>query len=814
MPQHDQRKRHLLLAVYAVAALPFIAYGATQALSSNANSPIDWVSPSFPSRREFDEFGKRFGSSDVVLLSWPGCTLDNAGLDRLADDLRHSRLFFAENGQWYFDEVVSGRDIVRSLTSAGSMPPNTAIDRLSSTWIGPDRRTTWLVVRFTPAALAVRDRLVPYIRAFARRDCGVGEDNLHLAGPVIDGLSVDAASKNSLRSFGPVSAGVVFLLAWWCLGSMRAGLLVFGLSLYGQALTLGLIHFGGQPMNALMIVLPPLIQVLAIAAGIHLVNYYEDAAQQGGRAGAAWRALRAGWLPCVLSAATTAIGLASLLASNMVPLQSFGVFGAVGVLATAGLVLLFIPSSLAWWDEFAARKLGPAAVVQPGVSTGRSSSVNRIHGRAWDFVATGIERHWLGVTVVAVVAMVVLGCGAARLTSSVRIETLFGKESRILKDYAWLEQHVGPTVPIEVVVRYDEPAAGPALDRLRQIERIEAELDQLPGIHGTMSASTLLPPVPSSSGMSPLQRKLVDNQLSQARQSLIKGRYLDEADGCERWRVTATLSALDDIDYGALLDQVDARIGPLFGDGHGDRAKVGISYTGIMPLVHRIQHALMRDLFVSFLWAFALITAVIVVVQSGLMAGLIAMVPNVFPPLLLFGLLGWLGRTVDIGSVMTASVALGVAVDDTLHFMTFFRRAIATGATPSAAVRYAYRHCGLAMVQTTLVCSGGMLMLAFSNFVPAARFAWMLVALMLLAIVGDLIVLPALLLGPAGRFFVSKRPTQDKLPSSPPPAPIIPRHRSNASSSATSVRVPLVLQVSAKIDSNDPHQPCPYQQDV
>lgn len=90
------------------------------------------------------------------------------------------------------------------------------------------------------------------------------------------------------------------------------------------------------------------------------------------------------------------------------------------------------------------------------------------------------------------------------------------------------------------------------------------------------------------------------------------------------------------------------------------------------------------------------------------------------------------------------------------------------------------RHCDLAMLQTTLVCSGGMLMLAFSDFVPAARFAWMLVALMLLAIVGDLIVLPALLLDPASRFFVPRRPTQAEPPVRQSTVPIIPRHRACA----------------------------------
>ena len=108
-------------------------------------------------------------------------------------------------------------------------------------------------------------------------------------------------------------------------------------------------------------------------------------------------------------------------------------------------------------------------------------------------------------------------------------------------------------------------------------------------------------------------------------------------------------------------------------------AGVTTQQTGIMPLVHEIQRQLMQDLFKSFLFAFLIIAVVMTIVQGGLSAGLVSMVSNVFPPLMIFGLLGWLSVAVDIGSVMTASVALGIAVDDTLHYLTFFRRHLDEG---------------------------------------------------------------------------------------------------------------------------------------
>ena len=79
----------------------------------------------------------------------------------------------------------------------------------------------------------------------------------------------------------------------------------------------------------------------------------------------------------------------------------------------------------------------------------------------------------------------------------------------------------------------------------------------------------------------------------------------------------------------------------------------------------------------SFLSAFGIIAVVMSIAQAGIWTGLISMIPNFFPMVFMFGLLGWIGSSLDIGSVMTASIALGIAIDDVLHFLTFYRRASA-----------------------------------------------------------------------------------------------------------------------------------------
>jgi predicted RND superfamily exporter protein len=126
------------------------------------------------------------------------------------------------------------------------------------------------------------------------------------------------------------------------------------------------------------------------------------------------------------------------------------------------------------------------------------------------------------------------------------------------------------------------------------------------------------------------------------------------------------------------------------------------------------------------------------------------MIPNVFPTLVLFGGMGWLDRSVDIGSVLTASVALGIAVDGTFHFLKWFVHTLKQGKSRSAAISISYQHCGRALVQTTIICASGLMIFSLSGFIPVRQFSLMMMMMMIAALVGDLILLPALLAGRLG----------------------------------------------------------------
>lgn len=757
-------RRARLVACYLVCSLPFIGYGALQSLSSNANSPLDWVPHTFKARADYDSFCRDFGSGDTVLLSWAGCTVREPSLDRLTKLLRESPSFQLRDGVSSFESVSSGRELAQQLASgAAPLDAQQVSERFRGSLIGPDGATTFVAITFRPAALLDRKRLVSLIQTAVERECGIPRRRQHLVGPVIDGLSVDVASKATLDRLAGPSAGVCALLICLCLKSFRGGLFVFGIALFSQAAVLALMFYCGESLSALLIVLPPLLQVLAVAGGIHLANYYFDCTATHGVEEAPREMVRAGWVPTSLSLGTTAIGMSSLLVSQVTPVRAFGAFAAAGTLLILGLLLGALPTLFTLFPVRSRARLrqeiGSEAEPPSGV---------------WSQVAAAERWGYWGIIVSCVGTMLACGWGFRDLQASVRLSTLFAANSRIIQDYRWFERHIGAVVPIEVVVTFDESSVLSPTERLAMVKKLDVDLREIPTVSTTVSAMQFLPMVviPREEPIVARTRR-IEQVLALATPALESvGRLRVEGD-CERWRVTGFVSAVDEIDYSKLLTQVKRQSLPAITSADGAAIPgVSLNCTGIMPLVHEIQHQLMQDLLMSYLSAFALIGLVMTIAQGGFWAGLIAMIPNVFPSLIVFGLLGWYKASIDIGTVMTASIALGMAVDDTLHYTTFFRRALGHGMSRADAVLWTYRHCGTAMIQTSLACIAGLAVFAFSDFVPTLRFSYVMIAMVLLALFGDVVLLPALLLSPAGALFPAESEglSPQSVPQPLPPA--------------------------------------------
>ncbi|QEG43264.1 efflux RND transporter permease subunit [Roseimaritima ulvae] len=724
--------------VVMLLGLPLVVWGAIGALRSTSNDPRQWLPRGFAETDRYDWFQEHFGSDEIAVVSWPGCTLDDPRVDQLATALTVSP---------YFDRVRSGPSVLQQLMQPPlELSRPAALRRLRGSLLGSHGQDTCLVLSTSAVGQDDRIAAVGEIERLAAARIDVSADSLRLAGPTVDAAAIDAESRRLLFQLAGFAALLSFVIASVRLRSVPMAIMVLLVAGYSTGLGLAILYFSGGEMNLLMTMLPPLIYVLSISSAVHLANYYRDAVaeptprdKRGPGTTPLATAVAHGWLPCSLAAVTTGIGLASLVLSKIDPIRTFGIYAAIGIVASVGVLFLFLPAAL---YLFPVRQTAAPA-----------KSAKRLSGS--NFIA-GIARYHY---VVLAGCLVVMGLGAWGLPyvkSTVRLQDRFLPSSDAIQDYRWLEQHVGPMVPLEVVIHFDKHDSQDLLQRLRTVAMVQGEIQSMDQPLATMSAINLAPRLPRGGGIADVAKRQVINRES-TYQGLLATDFVAETEDEQLWRITVRAEAIGDLDYGRFAETLRQNIDPLL-----QQQRARGTYTGVIPLIYKAQRQLLQDLFRSFLAAFAVIAVVLVLVLRSPLAAALAMVPNLFPAVVVFGGLEWVDIPIQIGSVMTASAALGIAVDDTVHFLTWFRRGIDAGASRQAALRDAFERCAGAMLHTTLICCGGLLVFAASSFVPILHFAWLMVFLLLAALVGDLLLLPAILAGPLGRGF-ERRPVRRKL---------------------------------------------------
>jgi predicted RND superfamily exporter protein len=174
-------------------------------------------------------------------------------------------------------------------------------------------------------------------------------------------------------------------------------------------------------------------------------------------------------------------------------------------------------------------------------------------------------------------------------------------------------------------------------------------------------------------------------------------------------------------------------------------------YTGMAPIFFNARRSLVNGLIWGLGADLILIVVAITISMRHWSNGLLLLLTSFFPVILVLGAAGWLGITLDQGAVLAPCVALGVSVDDVIHFLICFRYAMAQGQRQQQAVWLAWRSCGRPMYQSWTLLGLGMATLGVSAFIPIVQFGWTMVAMLTVGLLGNLLLLPALLSGPLGR---------------------------------------------------------------
>jgi hypothetical protein len=514
-----------------------------------------------------------------------------------------------------------------------------------------------------------------------------------------------------------------------------------GIGLTWTIATLALTH---QSVNLVTNVLPVLLLIIGVSSSVQIVGCYaEEAALCPDDLAAAAREAIVKMTPaCLLAAITTAIGFASLATAQSVLLRSFGWQAAVGVgyqyvctLIALGAALRFVP---------------PPRVID---RTGKNPlPIARLAGLAGSAVA---RRPWRAMGASALVVLAALW-GSTRVTiNSYSVLETFSEDHPAVQTLRLVERQLAGIMPLEISLESAERGVFLEPEVFHQVLQIEREAREMEGVLAVRSYADLLRAVlvhwpgrrlsetdeelapKGTAGRTRLAR--TEQFVDRFRDAFHYGAYMSD-DG-RRARIQLQLKEIGSRRTLELIRRLEARLAGAFPPEAGITTRL----TGEAFVNAEALTALIRNLFFSLFTASLVIFGLIALEFRSLRAGLIAAVPNLTPLLVTLGYMGLRRYDMNVSNVIVFTICLGLADDNTIHFLYRFREELHGGGNVPQAIERAFRGTGRAIVATSALLLAGMAVLLLSNFVPTRRFAELTCVTIVGNLLGVLLLLPACL---------------------------------------------------------------------
>jgi predicted RND superfamily exporter protein len=684
--QFYRQHSHTLIAACMLLMPCLMWYG--ERLPANNNIET-WLPQDSDVREAYNHFCRTFGADETVLIAFDRPFPETDRLNALAGRIR---------GLEGIAECRTRADII-ALMMQNDVSQQTAEQRLVHLVSAPDGNLETMLVVLDRNATSSRFRIVEQIREQLAY-CDL--ESAHLAGPPIVATRLDMlGSRKSGKNLFLITLLICGGLLYLNLGCWKTSVALVVANVFSIEATLTIMNLAGQEMNFILSSLPVMVMVFTTASSVHFIGHFRHTC---GHPLSMSRAMKSVMWPSVFAAATTVIGLMSLTLSEMGPIPDFGRAASIGTLVSFVVGIGVTPAVLT------VLKYHPPAL----------STAQMWLERCAMSVLTRPARYLIPTLSLTAFCSI----GVMQLKSLIDPLEFLPSNDRVLRDTRVVQDRLTSPTSIEAIVDF----AGTNMsfvDRLKYVRRLEESMAQNDNVCHTFSLADFFPSDLDQRDLNVSQ--LISSAGSQSSGSLI-------ADGIRLWRISVRMKADSPSDVRATTDALTSLV-------DSDR----VTLTGIGPLLEEAQTGIFDGFWKSLGSAFVLITIVMIIALRSLKAGAVAMIPNMTPILLVFGLLGWARFPIDIGIMMTASIALGLAVDGTFHLLFSYQSALRSTHCRYRSIRRALMKTGMPIISSAIISGTGLLALSLSQFRPTMRFGIMMFCLLVTALVGDLIVLPAML---------------------------------------------------------------------
>ena len=552
----------------------------------------------------------------------------------------------------------------------------------------------------------------------------------YLTGNVILNQTFNDAGQES-QALIPIVFVVILAIAAVVLRSLYATLAIAVMIVFVVASTMGVAGWAGTMLTPISASVPIIVMAVGVAHAIHIATITLDSIRRGvERRTAISESLRENFYPVFLTSATTAIGFLSLNASNSPPFHVLGNLAAIGLLFTFVYSITLLPALL---SIFPLRN-----------NTSQNERPSFFERLGTFVVAKRTMLLWSGCLVV-----LVLSSGLPQNTIGDRWLHHFDERFAFRTDTDFIVQNLTGVDQIEYSLDSGEEGGVTNPQYLSTVESFAEWFRDQPEVHHVLAFSDILKRVNKNlHGDDPAYYRIPDNPELAAQFLLLYefslpfGADLNDRIDISKsaTRMSVVLKDTSTRDHLA----IDARAQAWLQANAPDLAEAATGFTMIS--------AHLSDQNVnSMLWGTAiatgLISLILLLVFWSIRVGLICLIPNFVPALMAFGLWGYVSSgPIGLGASVVCAIAIGIIVDDTIHFLTKYMNGRRKGQTSPEAIQDTIRTVGPALWATTAILASGFLVFSFSGYEPSQVLGILVAITIVFALIADLLLLPALLM--------------------------------------------------------------------
>ncbi len=551
--------------------------------------------------------------------------------------------------------------------------------------------------------------------------------------PVLRTRYVELVSKER-TIFIPLGCLVVVLILFFVFRQINCVLLPMTSIFITLIWVSALMAFCGITINLISYLTYILILIIGCSNCIHiLMKYHECIYQENGSIkNAVQRVIKELGGALFLTSFTTAVGFLSLMMTNIKITQEFGFVLGVGVVLMFLVAIITIPITLLYLP------IPPEYHVNRLIKQKDSFSVDKIDA------STKKYPYWiLGFSVVFLALSFV---GMNRIDYNISILDDLRPGNLLYDDIMYVDKNFGGTLPLEIVIhnKSDSVAASNIFDLefLKKADEFENRIESISDIKKAISLNDYI------KVMTNFWEPEIGMNLPETTDDVYD--YLDVAGGdigtnlfnsdSTKYRITCRVGNI----RSKVADNLRIEVQQIFNEVFkGGNQEVLVSGSTLLAL--RTQGFLVRDLTTSFILAFIIIFISMIILFKSVRLSLISILPNIIPLMAAAAIMGFAGIKLRPSTAMTFSIALGIAVDDTIHFLARFRQELKKTNDVALSISNSILSTGKAIIGTTLVLCMGFFVLYFSELVPNHEFGILATIILIIALLGSLFLLPVLL---------------------------------------------------------------------